>query len=164
MTFNDLITPLLPYLRSIANWHSLSKEDGEDALQETLLALWKKFEAGKIDPTQNFTSFCLQQMHWRTKDVCRTKQFAANTFSQVGEENDMDELAHKRVVQSDAAEILEFARNNLRPQEFEIFADHFVENKPVAETMERLSLDRSQVYLTRHRSMRKLRKKYATTN
>lgn len=162
MTFNDFLSPLIPLFQSVTKNHGLDYADSQDVIQETSLALWRKFSDNKIDLSKNTKSYALQLVNWRAKDCLDKRKRRSELFYVVGEDNDLDTLpeCEKQQKKRFPAKIFTYARRVLKPRDYEIFTDHFLHGKKTSDTAKHFGLDKSAIHMIRCRMLKKIKKHY----
>lgn len=143
---------------SYAKCCGLQKSDAEDFCQNVFVEFCKKVESGRVDISKNVLAYLFQIIRWRLKDHLRSSNARENGLSQVGEENNMDELPF---VESGDKEkkhkknILISATKNIRgkpsPRDYKIFVAQVFGDKNAEETAEMFNVSLPVVHLAKHR-------------
>jgi RNA polymerase sigma factor (sigma-70 family) len=159
MTFEEFISPLIPLFKSVTKNHGLNYDDSEDVIQDTTISLWKKFSADKIDLSKNTTAYAVQLVNWRSKDLLDKKKRHTETFSTIGEDNNLDTLPDREKAPKKRfpIEIFRYASKVLKPRDYEIFSDHFIHGKKTNETAAKFGIDNAAVHVIRCRSLKKIK-------
>lgn len=150
----------LPILKGLARHYNFSVHDAEDLAANVLLDFVKKYRAGRIDTSKNPTGYLNNLARWRITDKAREHIRAAKNFSQIGENNDLDELISAE--KQDQSEILDLAfeevkkikhkrKHGFANRDCEIFKAAVFEGLSAEEIAQKMNTTTSTVYLSKHR-------------
>ena len=159
---------------SVALKSGLSEQEAQDVVQETVLSIAKKMKEFKYDPALgSFRGYLLQLTQWRITDQFRKRkkqdqhlpanpQDTARTATiervpdpaGIGLENVWDVEWEKNLV--DAA--IERVKKKVKPKQYQICDLYVLKNWPVKKVMQTLGVSFAQVYLSKHRVSRLVKK------
>lgn len=156
------LSPYLPTLRKNAAHFNLSKEDREDLIQDTLLNFWRKYQANKVDLTQNVEGYLLKLLRWRVLDKYDKENREKNNRTLPNPDNDLDLLVGGETgYTNDDREILAAAinsvKNNSRTNKtnWQIF-DFYLKNGSIRETAQKFCVEESRIYIINWRIRQKI--------
>ncbi len=150
----------------------LSKEEAEDVLQETVIAVARKIEELKYDPARgSFKGWLLTLTQWRVADQLRRRQRQAvpqpdDTRTTALVERIPDHAGSDILVQvwdgewerNLVAVALERVKAQIAPRHFQIYQLYVQREWPVGRVTKTLGVSAALVYVTKHRVAALLRK------
>lgn len=163
----------LPSVKKYAETFNLSSHDAEDIASSVILDFIKKYEAGKVNVTDNPKAYLNVLTRWRITDCARKNIKNGQIFSQIGENNDLDELPDSKEPRKNYQKILKTAlkivykdkqsrKNKCSDRDCEIFKLAVFEEKPAQEIADLFNTTKPTVYLARHRVGKQIKKLFQT--
>ncbi|HOX58368.1 MAG TPA: sigma-70 family RNA polymerase sigma factor [Candidatus Paceibacterota bacterium] len=151
----------------VARKAGLNDAEGQEVVQETVIAIAKKMKKGafKYDPARgSFKAWLLTLTQWRISDQLRKRQQVASRHPDLAAKTDLmetapDSAAEARLSQHWDAEwqnnllqvALEKVKSRVSARTFQIFQLHVVKDWPVERVVQTVGVGRAQVYLAKHR-------------
>lgn len=170
---STFLTENLPFVKKYAETFNLSSHDAEDIASSVILDFIKKYEAGKVDTTDNPKAYLSVLTRWRITDCARRNIKNSQIFNQIGENNDLDELPEDKEPRKNYRKILKAAlnavhkdklsrKNKCSDRDCEIFKLAVFEEKPAQEIADLFKTTKPTVYLARHRVAKQIKKLFQT--
>lgn len=137
----------------------LTDTEAQEVVQETMIGVSRRIPGYRYDPELcSFKTWLMNLVRWRVVDQFRNREDHA-TLDQAFDV--ADEKAFARLWEEDWERNLinaavERIRNNVRPQEFQIFAYSVLQKNGPKKTAEVLNLSITYVNVANHRVMRRL--------
>jgi RNA polymerase sigma-70 factor (ECF subfamily) len=151
----------------------LSHDEAEDAVQDTMTSMLAKLPDFEADPGRgSFRSWLLKIARWRIGDVLRDrparkpeKQNGGDDTAQTSTEErrpdpatvDLDALWEEQWKKSLYEEAVARVRQQVRPEQFQIFDFYVIREMPVLRVAKSLGVNLGSVYLARHRILKLIR-------
>ena len=157
---------------SVARRSGLHDADAREVVQETVISLSRSLPQFQYDRRKgSFRSWMYRQTHWRVLDhLRRQKRREAAIMPASGSNTQLIEsvpdpacgLSESRWDEEWEQNLFDLAlqriRKNVSPKLYQIFDLYVVRELPVSDVMATLNVTRTQVYLTKHRFTKALRK------
>ena len=165
---NSFLSENLPFVKKYAETFNLSSHDAEDIAASVILDFIKKYEAGRVDITDNPKAYLSVLTRWRITDCARKNIKNSQLFSQIGENNNLDELPENKEPRKNYRKILKTAlkavlknrqnrKNKCSDRDCEIFKLAVLEEKSAQEIADLFKTTKPTVYLARHRVGRQIK-------
>jgi DNA-directed RNA polymerase specialized sigma24 family protein len=144
-----------PSLLSFAQSFGLQKADCEDIVSMIWMEFYQKIQTGKVDLTQNIKGYLYRLARWRVTDGMQ-KTFAYHKeITQVGEENNMDELAAEKIDDSWKRELLQRATKRVKgqvsPKYYFFFVEQTFNGKKADDLVREHGITHATAHLAKHR-------------
>lgn len=160
LNFNEFYTQKFKEITARGLSSGLSEADSKDLAQNVLLDFWKRLRAGTVDENKNIDGFLSVRTRWRTVDFIRRNQTAAENFSIIGEENDLDTLpAERKERPKNHRRLLKRAIQEINPKKskwFKLFYESVFNEKPVEQICAEYNVKPSTVHVEKCRQGKKL--------
>ena len=150
----------------------LTREEAEDVLQETVIAVARKIAELKYDPARgSFKGWLLTLTQWRVTDQLRRRQRRiARLADDTGKTDLIEQLPDPAVAEAVAqvwdgewernlaAVALERVKAQISPRHFQIYQLYVQREWPISRVARTLGVSSALIYVTKHRVATLLRK------
>lgn len=173
----SFLSESLQNVKNMAKSSDLSEHDSEDVAALVVADFYKKYQQGRINVENNPQGFLAKLARWRITDKARRNIKKSQIFSQIGEENNLDELSEKtddsqtkhrlKIIKS-ALKLVYKNKKERKSQcsdrDCEIFRQTIFESKSAEEIADSLKTTKQVVYLARHRVGAKIKEEIEKWN
>ena len=150
-----------PRVISLALSCGLQHADCEDIASIVWIEFDKKLQEGKINHSENISGYLFNIARWRITDSARKIKTRTKDQSLSGEENDMDLLPAREVLDTSWKKelILRAAnsiKNDVNEKHHQLFIEQVFRGKTAGQVAKETGLKESNVYLAKHRIGKKV--------
>lgn len=154
--FTPFFKENFPKVREFARTFGLQNADCEDVSQDVMKSVWEKVQSGRADPLDpGINGYIFQLARWRITDKTRSNFCRNKEISQVGDENNLDELPAPKVDETWKTELLVKATKSIKSSVsknyYKYFIAQFFGGKDADEMLKVYGIKKSHAYLAKHR-------------
>lgn len=160
------------FIRGVALKAGLTEGEANEVVQEVLIAVSNKIVGFKADPKLgSFKAWLTQQTRWRIADQFRKRipvqarreshqTDRTGTIERIADPAslDLDQTCEVEWKKSLVTLALQTLKRKVKPQQFQIYDLHVVQEVPATKTAQMLGVTIAQVYLVKHRLHGKLQR------